>query len=106
MGNALQTIILASSVLYELTGPGCTKLALYLSGSYSTKLEDITEVEELDEAKNKKTQLEILIERINKIQEQLPRYEVNEDEQAFAQAAGENYEAMNKNMRFQRFHRR
>ena len=34
MGEMLQTIILASSVLYELVGPGCSKLALFLSGSY------------------------------------------------------------------------
>ncbi len=33
-GNALLTIILASSVLYELIGPGAAKLALYMSGSY------------------------------------------------------------------------
>lgn len=33
-GAALQTIILLSSVLYELIGPACAKLALYLSGSY------------------------------------------------------------------------
>ncbi len=33
-GSALETIILASSVLYELIGPGCAKLALYLSHSY------------------------------------------------------------------------
>lgn len=33
-GAALQTIILASSVLYELIGPGCAKLSLYLSHSY------------------------------------------------------------------------
>ncbi len=39
-GNALQTIILASSVLYELIGPACAKLSLYLSGSYSSKSED------------------------------------------------------------------
>ena len=38
MGSDLETIILASSVLYELLGPGCAKLALYLSTSYSTKL--------------------------------------------------------------------
>lgn len=33
-GNALQTIILSSSVLYELIGPASAKAALYLSGSY------------------------------------------------------------------------
>lgn len=37
VGEALQTIILASSVLYELVGPACAKLSLYLSKSYSTK---------------------------------------------------------------------
>ena len=34
LGDWLQTIILASSVLYELVGPGCAKLGLYLSGSF------------------------------------------------------------------------
>ena len=33
MGNLFLTIILASSVLYELTGPICAKAALILSGA-------------------------------------------------------------------------
>lgn len=33
MGNLLLTIILSSSVLYELVGPACAKLAFFLSGS-------------------------------------------------------------------------
>lgn len=37
IGGSLQTIILASSVLYELIGPACAKLALYLSHSYDVK---------------------------------------------------------------------
>lgn len=45
-GAALETVILASSVLYELIGPPCAKLSLYLSKSYSTKLEDIVPLEE------------------------------------------------------------
>ena len=45
MGGNLQTIILASSVLYELVGPPCAKLALYLSHSYGGSLEEITTVE-------------------------------------------------------------
>lgn len=49
MGSDLETIILASSVLYELLGPGCAKLALYLSKSYSTKLEDLAVVQETTE---------------------------------------------------------
>lgn len=38
-GSALETIILASSVLYELIGPACAKLSLYLSGSYKKDAE-------------------------------------------------------------------
>ena len=63
-GNALQTIILASSVLYELVGPGCAKLALYLSKSYSSNLE--------------KTEIKVETENID-----------NEEEQAFLEAAEE-----------------
>ena len=33
LGHALETIILSSSVLYELIGPGSAKLSLYLSGA-------------------------------------------------------------------------
>ena len=42
-GKALYTIILASSVLYELIGPACAKGALYLSGSYSEEDPETTE---------------------------------------------------------------
>ena len=41
LGDHLQTIILASSVLYELVGPGCAKLGLYLSGSYKKEEPEI-----------------------------------------------------------------
>lgn len=86
-GNALLTIILASSVLYELIGPACAKLALYLSKSYSNKLEDIAVIEAETTEGEKKTEVEILIERIKKIQEDLKNEEVNEEEQAFTEAA-------------------
>lgn len=91
-GQALQTIILTSSILYELIGPACAKLSLYLSGSYSKKLEDITQVDELDSNGEKKKPVDILIERIKKIQEQLPPHPVDADEQAFTQAAWEQYQ--------------
>ena len=54
-GQDLETIILASSVLYELIGPACAKLSLYLSKSYSNNIEDITTVQELNEDGTKKT---------------------------------------------------
>lgn len=86
-GNALNTIILASSVLYELIGPASAKLALYLSGSYSNKIEEITQIEET-EGGEKKSDVQILIERIKKIQSELPPE--NPAESAFTEAA-ENY---------------
>ena len=88
-GVALNTIILASSVLYELIGPACAKLALYLSHSYSTKLEDLAPVETITETGQPKTAVELLIERIKKIQETIPPHELHahEDEAAFTEAA-------------------
>lgn len=92
MGTALQTIILASSVLYELIGPACAKLSLYLSKSYSKKLEEIVTVEEITPEGEQKTSLDLLIERIQKIQEELSQQEIDEEEQAFTKAAEEQYE--------------
>ncbi len=86
-GEALLTVILASSVLYELIGPGCAKLALYLSKSYSTKLEDLVTVTETAPDGKEKSPLELLIERIQKIQEELPAHTINEEEAAFNEAA-------------------
>lgn len=90
-GNALNTIILASSVLYELIGPVCAKLSLYLSGSYSDKLEDIVEVEAVADDGKKKSEVELLIERINAIRDELPAHEkiVQNEERAFTEAAQE-----------------
>lgn len=95
VGVSLQTIILASSVLYELIGPGCAKLALYLSHSYSDVLENLTEVSETTDSGTPKTQVEILIERLQQIQEELPSHLMmeNDEEQAFTQAAEEQYES-------------
>ena len=91
MGSDLQTIILASSVLYELMGPGCAKLALYLSKSYSTRLEDVAVVEETTRSGERKSDVQLLIERIQKVQQELPKYEpdMSEEEAAFLEAAEE-----------------
>lgn len=91
-GAALETIILASSVLYELVGPACAKLSLYLSGSYSNILEEIAPVEDAD----KKNEVEKLVERIEKIRAELPENKptaVEEEERAFLEAAEEEYAA-------------
>ena len=96
MGSDLETIILASSVLYELLGPGSAKLALYLSKSYSTRLEDVAVVEEVTESGERKTEAQLLIERIRKIQAELPPLPAHgetteEEEAAFMEAAEEQY---------------
>ena len=90
-GKALETIILASSVLYELIGPACAKLSLYLSGSYSNKLEDLAPIPEAEPGEPPKSQAELLIERIQAIQQELPKHDnpYYDDELAFTQAAEE-----------------
>ena len=91
MGHALETIILSSSVLYELIGPGAAKLSLWLSGSYSNELEEVAQVPETTESGERKTDLELLIERIQKIQSEIPEHQENENEAAFTEAAEEYY---------------
>lgn len=94
-GSALQTIILASSVLYELIGPACAKLSLYLSKSYSDQLEDLTpEITALPE--QKMSEVELLIQRIQAIQKELPAHlnVPSEEELAFTEAAEEQYAMM------------
>ena len=94
-GRALETIILSSSVLYELIGPGCAKLSLYLSGSYSNALEEMAPVPETDSEGEKKSEVELLIERIQKIQSELPAHTEDENERAFTDAAEEYYREQN-----------
>ena len=101
-GKALETIILASSVLYELIGPACGKLSLYLSHSYSDKLEEIAEVAETDENGQPLSAAELLIQRVQKIQEELPEHEISENEQAFTEAAEEQYNSAQNYFRYQR----
>ena len=97
IGENLQTIILASSILYELVGPACAKLSLHLSGSLNENIEELVPVLTTDENGNKKNEVEILIERINKIREELPEPEkpdISPEEAAFLEAADEQYEAL------------
>ncbi len=94
MGSALQTVILASSVLYELIGPACAKLSLYLSGSYAAI--PSVPVPEAEAGEPPRNAVEQLIEQIQAIQRELPqrRNELSEEEQAFLEAAEEQYAAL------------
>ncbi len=69
-GSTLQTVILASSVLYELIGPACAKLSLSLSHSY----DDTDEAPALSPQDEDKIIINSLIERIRKIQSELPEH--------------------------------
>lgn len=94
MGNALETIILASSVLYELVGPACAKLSLYLSKSYSTKLEDLVPLDESGTKEKPRNTVEQLIERIQIIQQELQKESISDEERAFTEAARQHREAV------------
>ena len=88
VGRSLQTIILASSILYELVGPGLAKLSLYLSHSYSNKLEELAPVPETDESGKVKTEAQLLAERIQAIQKSLPQPTLaEENERVFTEEA-------------------
>lgn len=93
MGESLETIILASSVLYELIGPACAKLSLYLSGSYSNSLDSIVDVSSEELTDEPQNEVERLIKQIQAIQKDLPKHEnpFYEDEQAYDEAADEHY---------------
>lgn len=93
-GNALQTIVLASSVLYELVGPACAKLALYLSRSYSTKLEDLVPLDTPSAEEPQRDAVDELVERIRIIQIELEKEAVSEEERAFTEAAEENVDGI------------
>ena len=71
-GSALRTVILASSVLYELIGPGCAKLSLALSHSYGDGVEEPVKV--ITPEEEEKHIVNVLIERIREIQSELPEH--------------------------------
>lgn len=84
MGSLLQTIILSSSILYELVGPPLAKLALYLSGSYGKNEQG----EEPATVPTREDEVEALKERLTAIQRQLSvkEYARSPEEEAFMEA--------------------
>lgn len=83
-GAALSTVILSSSILYELVGPALAKLALYLSGSYGK-----TPLFEPSAAGPQVSESELLRARLAEIEREIAarEYARDEDEAAFTQAA-------------------
>ena len=88
VGVTLETIVVAAGVLYEIVGPVLAKLALYLSGSYTDRLEELVPTPDgVDE-------VALLTERIRLIREKLPVSAGNAEEDAFTDAAEAQREAM------------
>ena len=97
IGEALLTVVVASSVLYELVGPVCAKLSLYLSKSYSNRIEDKVEAVPVKEDGSVKTEAEILIERIQAIKNEVEENTTTQkEEDAFTEAALEELEMLYK----------
>ena len=94
-GVALETVILASSVLYELMGPACAKLSLYLSHSYTSRLEELVPDERIGAGEEPQpNEVELLIRRIQAIQADLEAEGMSEEEQAFLEAAEDQMAAL------------
>lgn len=89
-GTIIQTIIMSSSILYELIGPGMAKLALSLSGAIGNN------ENEPEESVSEKSEREILIERMNEIQREIEKssYARSDEEQVFSDAADEQEELL------------
>lgn len=99
LGESMETIILASSVLYELIGPASAKLALFKSKSYSNDL-SVVVPDEAIEKPDDKNEVEKLIEKINKIQSSIaPESRQAEEESAFDEAAEEYYSLSRKRVK-------
>ena len=94
LGEALSTIIISASVLYEIIGPALAKLALYKTRSYLDRIEEIVPVSET--VAKGKSSLELLIERIQKIKGEVDREESapSKEEIAFTEAAEETPEIL------------
>ncbi len=100
MGEMLQTVILSSSILYELVGPALAKLSLYLSGSFGKENETPapdgeTQGEAQGEARpaaarklSREEEVAALKERLQTIQKELAvkEYARSPEEEAFLEA--------------------
>lgn len=106
-GGILQTVILSSSILYELVGPACAKAALYFSGSYGKEERAENGAEPENREKN---EVETLKKRLYAIQAEIERkeYSRSEEELVFTEAADEGgyYEAFGCAGRNRRFKNR
>ncbi len=85
-GELLETVIISSSILYELIGPAAAKLALYLSKSYGQNALDEAEAPPPPEQVDGVAELK---DKIAEIQKEIAQreYSRSEEEAAFMDAA-------------------
>ena len=91
----VMTVILASSIIFEIIGPACAKLGLYLTKSYGH--DDINDAAPEHAVKDKvvsdegsSQEIDLLAAQIKHISEEIPPLGVEEsDEKAFVEAAEE-----------------
>ena len=88
-GSMLQTIILSSSILYELVGPALAKMSLYLSGSYGKG--DAQSDSAAAPIRVRNEEVTVLKEKLLEIQQAIAikEYARSEEETAFLEAATE-----------------
>lgn len=98
-GDNLQTIILASSVLYELVGPGLAKLGLYLSKSYSKDIDEVVPEASVASGMEKLTPVELLTRQIDAIRAKYQAEVTNPEEEAFNEAIDDYYESLGRDNR-------
>ena len=93
--TALMTIILASSIIFELIGPACAKLGLYLTKSYGHDDIDVAAPVnkikgDVVEEEGSSKEIDILAAQIKHLSKEIPPLNVEEaNEQAFIEAAEE-----------------
>ncbi len=90
-GDMLLTIVLSSSILYELVGPALAKLSLYLSCSYGERaeaLEAAGEAASPPKPPTREEEVELLKERLQLIQKEISvkEYARSPEEEAFMEA--------------------
>ncbi len=88
VGSMLQTIILSSSILYELIGPALAKLSLYLSGSYGKEPAETDEGAPAAPPPTREEEVALLKEQLCAIQKELSvkEYARSPEEEAFMEA--------------------
>jgi len=93
--SLVMTVILASSIIFEIIGPACAKLGLYLTKSYGhddidqLAPEHVVNKDVVKDAGSSK-EIDLLAAQINHLSKEIPPLDVEEaNEQAFTEAAEE-----------------